>query len=71
MDLNASFEEVTEAFLYRVIMQCRNFYVSSHSDCSEQSVPCFSSMFFLEVLGGKGNHLKKGTSQIGPTLPLR
>ena len=46
-------------FLYWVIMQCRSFYVSSHSDCSEQNCPCFSSVFFLEVLSGKGNHLKK------------
>ena len=56
MDLNASFGEVTGAvFLYQVIMQCRNFYVSSNSDCSEQNVPCFSSVFSLEVLGGKGD----------------
>ena len=48
-----------ERFLYWVIMHCRHFYVSSHSDCTEQNFPCFSSVFFLEVLGGKGDLFKK------------
>ena len=52
-------ERLQERFLCRIIMQFRNFYVSSNRDCSEQNFPCFSSVFFLEVLSGKGNHLKK------------
>ena len=50
-------ERLQERFLYRIIMQFRNFYVSSNRDCSEQNFPCFSSVFFK--LSGKGESSKK------------
>ena len=59
MYLMRASERLQERFLYRIIMQFRNFYVSSNRDCSEQNFPCFSSVFFLEVLSGKGESSKR------------